>query len=351
MKAHFRGFNVNNIIIFLQQELKTTDKKHRKVALSDPIIRHLLRAWGAMATRTFARTPASNSIQISMGLAASHYLISREMYGEYQDEEDRILMGEKMVDSLEGSLKNATILDDQDSEMYQGPKTRHTEWNVNSSGPMIKTDSMWDSVYRKKSSLDVEDDRKPYQFMNKGPENKSVQYNFQDAAIINVSPGGYCMKLVGKMPKQTQTGEVLGLLENHESGQSSWNIGHICWIKRTKKGELHLGVHLLAPNAEPVLARNKGRASTENNFQRCLLLPPVSGLGQLSSILTSTIGFSVNQILRVREKEHDIDIKLISLVASGHSFQQFTYEKLNTEPQEKITDDSSDDFDSVWDIL
>jgi len=351
MKAHFRGFNVTNIIIFLQQELKTSEKKRRKVALSDTIIRHLLRAWGAMATRTFARTPASDSIQVSMGLAASHYLISREMYGEYQDEEDRVLMGEQLVNSLEGSLKNATILDDKDTEMYQGPKTRRSEWNVNTNGPMIKTDSVWDSVYRKKSSLNIEDDRKPYQFMNKDPESKATQYKFQDAAIINVSPGGYCMKLMGKMPRQTQTGEVIGLLENHESGKSSWNIGHICWIKRMNNGELHLGVNLLAPNAEPVLAQNRATSASKKNYQRSLLLPPVNGLGQISTILTSTIGFSANEIVRIQENENEFDIKLIKLIASGHSFLQFTYEKLHTETQEETIDDSDDNFDSVWDIL
>ncbi len=351
MKAHFRGFNVSNVIIFLQQELKTSEKRRRKVALSDTLIRHLLRAWGAMATRTFARTPASNTIQVSMGLAASHYLISREMYGEHQDEDDRILMGEKLVDSLEGSLKNATIIENDDSEMYQGPKTRRTEWNVNTNGPMIKTDAMWDSIYRKKSSLNVEDDRKPYQFMEKDPEKKASQYKFQDAAVINVSPGGYCMKLMGLMPKQTQTGEILGLLESNESSDTSWIIGHICWIKRKKNGELHLGVHLLAPNAEPVLARNNVPAATESNFQRCLLLPPVSGLGQLSTILTSTIGYSVNQIVQVRESEHEFDIKLVKLISSGHSFLQFSYEKLVSDTQEETDDETNDDFDSVWDLL
>ncbi len=351
MKAHFRGFNVSNIIIFLQQELITSDKSRRKVALSDSIIRHLLRAWGAMATRTFARMPASNIIQVSMGLAASHYLISQEMYGEHKDEEDRILMGEKLIDSLEGSLKNATILENDENNLYQGPKTRSTEWNVSKSGPMIKTDSMWDSVYRKKSSLDIADDRKPYQFMDKNPEKKASQYNFQDAAIIDISPGGYCMKLTGKMPKQTQTGEILGLLENNKLGDTSWNIGHICWIKRMDTGELRLGVQLLAPNAEPVLARNNVSAATESHFQRSLLLPPVSGLGQLPTILTSTIGFKVNQIVHIRESEHEFDIKLKKLISSGHSFLQFSYEKLKTEPQKDIVDNSNDDFDTVWDLL
>ncbi len=351
MKAHFRGFNVSNVIIFLQQELKTSEKSRRSIAMSDSIIRHLLRAWGAMATRTFARTPASNTLKVSMGLAASHYLISKELYGEYQDEDDRILMGEKLVDSLEGSLKNATILDNESSEMYQGPKTRGSEWNVSTNGPMIKTDAMWESIYRRKSSVDIEDERKPYQFMDKDPEKKASQYNYQDAAIINVSPGGYCMKLMGLMPKQTQTGEVLGILESNESGNTSWNIGHICWIKRMNSGELNLGVHLLAPNGKPVLARNNVSAATESNFQRCLLLPAVSGLEQLSTILTSTIGYSVNQIVHVRENEHEFDIKLIKLISSGHSFLQFSYEKQKTDIQEETVDNSKDDFDSVWEII
>ncbi len=116
-------------------------------------------------------------------------------------------------------------------------------------------------------------------------------------------------------------------------------------------GELHLGVNLLAPNAEPVLAQNKATSASKNNYQRSLLLPPVSGLGQISTILTSTIGFSVNEKVHIRENENEFDIKLIKLIASGHSFLQFTYEKLHTETREDTIDDSDDNFDSVWDIL
>ncbi len=349
MKAHFRGINVNEIILFIQQGLKTSEIKNREINLEDSIVRHLLRAWGAMTTRTFARTPTNDPIRVSMGLAASHYLISQELYGK-DTEEDEDLSGEKLLDSLEGSLKNATILNDEESGAYLSPKVRDSEWNAKKDGPKLKDDTMWNAIYRKKPSLDYDDAQKPYQFMAKNTDCTSM-YKYQDAATINISPGGYCMKLTGKMPGQTQAGEIIGLLEKHSDGQPNWNIGHICWIKRLGNGELHLGVHLLSPNAKPVLGHIRSRMSDKNDFKRCLSLPPSPDLELTPTLVTSKVGFSTNQRVLIKENENEFDIKLTKLITSGHSFQQFAYEMLDNKTYDNDKIISADDFNNVWDIL
>jgi len=352
MKAHYRGFDVNNITVFLQQELKTTEKQRRKIKLDDALIRHLIRVWGTMATRTFTRTATNDVVKLSMGLAASHYLISKETSSIHYQEEDQELRGEALVESLEGSLRNATILSDKESEMYQGPKTRHSDRNIDYNNPVSKSDTMWDSVYRKKSSLDMDDDGKPYRFMEKSAENKIAQYDYQDATIINISPNGYCMRLTGTMPKQTQTGEIIGLLEHTKDNNPSWNIGHICWVKRHESGELHMGVNLLAPNAEPVFAQISTSTDGEHQYQRCLLLPAMANVGQSETILTSTIGFTANQEVCIKDTSgNEFDVKFTNLISSGHSFLQFSYEVLHTEIPEKTEPEANDDFDSVWDML
>ncbi len=349
VKAHYRGISVSNIVTFLQQELMTAEKQKRKTEIDDSTLRHLLRAWGTMATRAFTRTSHSGSIQVSVGLAASHYLISNELY-DNDEFEHEIPEGQAIIDSLEGSLKDAMILSDEDSQIYNNPKASHPEWNAKNNGPAMKTDHMWDSVYRKRSSLTVVDETKPFDFLAEAGK-KNSQYDYQNATIINVSPGGYCLKLDGLLPKQTQTGEVIGLLELNDSHEHTWNIGTIRWMKRHDTGELQLGVQLIAPNAVPIFAQVRTSHSDEHGFQRCLLLPALIGIGQPPTILTSTIPFSTNNKVRLKEHDGNFDIKLTKLVSSGHSFQQFEYQQLQDESIDDNKDIAVDDFDSVWDII
>jgi len=352
MKGHYRAININNIVEFLQHELKTSEKEKRKTGINDITLRHLLRAWGTMATRAFTRTEFSGSIQVSVGLAASHFLISKELFDDEEDEQQQQPTGQSLVDSLEGSLKNAHILSIDDSEQYHVPNASQPEWNTG--GPAVKTENLWDAVYRKKSSLDIIDDKKPYEFMAQSSNNKTVSYDLENATILNVSPGGYCLKLEGTFQKQARTGEIIGLLELDEDSQHTWNIGNIRWMKRYTEGDLQLGIQLIAPNAEPVLAQVYKSHTAEHSYQRCLLLPALIGIGQPPTIITSTIPFAINQIIHLKEHESIFKVRLSKLVSSGHSYQQFEYEKLdmdNSGNVKKPTDTTDDNFDSVWELL
>jgi len=347
MKAHYRGIAVNEIVNTLQAELKATNVKH-KTGMDDPILRHLLQAWGTMATRAFSRTPGKGSIQVSIGLSASHFLIDKELYGtEIQDEP---LIGESLIDSLEGSLKNAIILDENDSQIYRAPKASHPNWNNNKSGPQLKDGNIWENVYVNKNVSDENDNKKSYEFMEHAPtSSKKSQYDFNEAAIINVSPGGYCLKLEGLLPKQTQTGEIIGLLEISDVNKHIWNIGNIRWMQRHATGDLQLGVQLLAPNAVPCFGQMLSKHMDDKSYQRCLLLPALPGIGQPPTILTSPIPYSVNHKVRLKHSNETYDIHLTKLISSGHSYKLFEYNKLNVDVGDNKSGDS--DFDSVWDLL
>jgi len=349
MKAHYRGLCVKDIELSLQQELKLTEKAKRKTGMEDSILRHLMRSWGTMATRAFSRTAGNGSIQVSVGLSASHFLINKELYGEEPEEP---LKGDVLIDSLEGSLKDAIILDTGDSQIYNVPKASHPNWNSNKSGPMIKSEDVWSAAYVKKDATDDVDDKKSYEFMERAPKKaKDSKYDFKDAAIINVSPGGYCLKLDGLLPKQTQTGEVIGLLELSNDDRHIWNIGNIRWMQRHETGDLQLGVQLIAPNAVPVFGQMVTSHMDELSYQRCLLLPALIGIGQPQTILTSPIPFSINHRVRLKNEDSTYDIRLTKLISSSNSYQQFEYDKFEVDVAEDKSDESNSDFDKVWDLL
>jgi len=350
MKAHYRGINVHRVVSFIQDEIKLTDSTKSKTGLDDTIKRHLFHAWGTMATRVFSRTPGKGIIKVSVGLAACHYLISREIHGD-KDPQDS-LKGGALIESLEGSLKNATILGDEDSSNMHIPKPSKNTWNSPTTGPMIKNDQFWDTLYVKHSATDLPEVNKPVEFMTQNSKpTDSDRYNYQEATIINLSPGGYCLKLDGILPKQTQMGEVIGLLEHNRDGSHIWNIGTIRWMKQHGTGFLQLGVQLISPNAEPILGQMRSSHMDKDTYQRCLLLPELVGIGQPQTILTSPIPFSVNHNIHIKNNDKDNVIHLVKLISSGLSYKQFEYRLLDADTS--IDSKSSNDleFDSLWDAL
>lgn len=350
MKANYRGFYLRDIVTELEHELQHKEKQQRLLGLSDRTQRHLLQAWGALTTRTFARTPGQGSIQVSIGLTASHHLINEQMYGG-NDDDDIPVKGEKLLDTLEGSMRNAMLMGGNEGNMHLGGgKQKSTSWSSKSNAPVLKEDSMWDSLYRKKETLTKYDDSKPYQFIERAKDDPLHAFDYKTAAVINISPGGFCLLIDAPLPKQTQAGEIIGLLETSEDGEILWNIGTIRWMKRMKDAGLELGVQLIAPNGIPVRGQLLTSHANDNHFQRCLMLPAIDSIGQPQTILTSPLPFKEQVKVRIRTHEGEHDILLKSELFSGHNFKQFTYDVLETEP-EKDTGTKDDGFDAVWDII
>ena len=174
-------------------------------------------------------------------------------------------------------------------------------------------------------------------------------YDPEDATIINISPGGYCLRLDGILPKQLQTGEIIGLLEtNKNTDDHIWNIGSVRWIQRHDMGNLLLGVQLMAPDSVPVYARLATLQEDDHSFQRCLLLPALAGINQPASILTSQTPFSVNRLVTIKDNGKLFNIRLIRLISSGHGYKQFEYEETSDAKKENV---GPINFDSVWDSL
>ncbi|MBT8449676.1 MAG: hypothetical protein KJO69_08300 [Gammaproteobacteria bacterium] len=349
MKAHFRGFDLVDIVEELREELQEKKSVHRALKLSDPTQRHLLDSWGVMVTRSFARASGDGDIQISVGLAASHYLIQRELYGD--ETLDGELSGTKLVDSLEGSLKHAIVMGVEEDDYYHHAPKPNTEWNKKTSSPAIKDDSMWDALYRDKKSQSKVNDSKPYDFLEMAKDENTEQYHFNEAAILNISPGGFCLKLDGELPKQTQTGEIVGLLDAATPGTFSWSVGCIRWIRRGIKGDLNIGIQLIAPNAKPVRAQIRTSHADDNNYQRCLMLPAIDNIGQPETILTSPLPFREGAKVRLKLNDELQDIHLKETIMNGHSFKQFTFNYLEMIEDQASKSKDPDDFDGIWDII
>lgn len=346
LDRNWRCLDLNELLQYLQDELRASapDVDNQAGPISPALLRHLVRAWGNMTTRAFSRTPCAGAIKVSVGLGATHFLLGG---AETPRAAQRSAQSGPTLAEFTGSLTHATLVDDSRGGLVgERPRAPHS----------LSSDS-WERIYRLPtgavagSASEPRMDTRPNTFANS--EGSRPGYEFQSAELVNISPGGYCLEFTGSLPTQTQTGEVVGLMES-EDADGHWNIGTIRWLRRTPQGPLHAGIQLLAPNARPVLTQIRNSKSDMTSFQRSLLLPALKGIGQPATLITPIMPYQLNQKIRIQEAGEEYDARLTKLVTATAGYKQFHFERVTSvKPVETTpaTRGDDDNFDSVWTLL
>lgn len=339
----WRTLALENMVLHLQEELRNASQvqigaqRSALQQLGAPLLRHLVRAFGNLTTRAFSRTPANGTIKVAVGLSATHFLLTGEESENVETSELR---------RMSGSLRDATLVDEE--IRGKGVPSR----------PGAPPADPFEKLYRMSATSDSVTGRGIDMAPSSGSftTNAEVKYEFHVAALVNISPGGYCLALRGVIPNQTQTGEIIGLMETDNEGYPHWNIGTIRWMKRVPDAALQIGIQLIAPNARPVLTQVRSSQMASAAFQRSLLLPALKGIGQPATLITSPMPYALNQKVRVKDEERHYDVRLSKQVASSASFKQFQFDETVAQPEEtnlanKNTRNEHDSFDNVWELI
>ncbi len=343
--AACRSLQLDRVVLRVQEALRdasTPQLQNRSAmhALGGTLLRHLVRTFGNLTSRAFSRTPASGTIRVAIGLSATHFLISADNPTPAETRSGG--HGTLTLQDLAGSLRDATLAEDHRPvrQMLERPGAHATP-------------NPFDRLYRPKEAWESEQGRIAAAPPESGgfTASNEVRYDFSVAALINVSPGGYCLALRGSVPVQTQTGEIVGLMEQDADGSMHWNIGTIRWMKRVPDGTLHIGIQMIAPNARPVYTQVRSSQSQAAAFQRALLLPALKGIGQPATLITSPLPYTSKQKVRVKDAGRVYDVRLGKQVAASASFRQFQFDEAIAGREEPQKADDSDSFDSVWELL
>jgi hypothetical protein len=349
----WRTLQCEQVVEVLQDELRSSSQlqlgtqRSNLQQLGAPLLRHLVRSFGNLTTRAFSRTPAAGTLKLSIGLSATHFLLSG---GGGQNVSASLNIADHDLATLEGSLRNATLVEDD----------RRANRNLGGVKPEPTTGGdPWEKLYRPKQSWEREHPKTVEVSVvapNNFTANADVRYEFQIAALVNISPGGYCLALRGNVPAQTQTGEIVGMMEQDSDGTPHWNIGTIRWMKRVPDAALQIGLQLIAPNARPVMTQIRNSQMASAAFQRSLLLPALKGIGQPATLITASMPYAVNQKIRLKDNDNLQDVRLSKQVASSASFKQFQFDEAAGSSDEVAVvkrggNDTPDNFDAVWELL
>ncbi len=329
------------VVEYLKQSLTLDKNPNTKLARESMLKKHLIQVWSQGTHRAFARTPANEDLNISIGLGATHFLLMQEP-GATDDDRSGAT---DTLEAMEGSLKHVELLDVAQREDL------NLKSNYNYLSSTQTNNDVWAKLYR------------PDQAVSQPEENNIKQrsrdaivkenYQLQSADLINMSPGGYCIQVsTDKLPKHAQTGEILGFLE-----ENTWSIGVVRWVRRhAKSGVVQMGIQLLAPDVLPINVQLRNSKSQHNNeYQRALLLPELTGIGQPQTLITNSISYATNNKIRIVDRGEEYDAILSKEISATGSFKQFQFEaigqKRETSKKSNNTKDLDSGIDGVWDIL
>ena len=295
---------------------------------SNDMLQHLAAAWGDIAERTFQRSQGQGALTLCIGMSALHfYLAGKRPFNEVL---------QVPVTTNAAVFKADTGAPDIWSNAFDAQKSNQWE-----------------------NGLPFEEIQynKPHQSNQPDEANSQESYPTYEVAIVNISPGGYCLSWPKDVPNQLQAGELLGVQGLPRQG---WSIAVVRWIRQVRGGGTQMGIELIAPHAQACGLQLVRKAEQNSQYLRALLLPEISAISRPASLITARLPFQEGNKVSINLNGNEHRAVLSRRQTSTGSFNQFEYrgvEQIGSEQGKPVTAPKSrtpggeEDFDSLWKSL
>ncbi len=141
--------------------------------------------------------------------------------------------------------------------------------------------------------------------------------------LVNTSAQGYCLEIPESMHAKMAVGQLLQLNEDIHESPESWSIGVVRWVRQIDSSHTHIGIQLLAPDAETITIKSKHDAG-----DHALLLPENLVLGYTSSVIVKEKSHYSGDVVTIANDDTEKSVRLLRLVSQGKDFQQFACQVL-----------------------
>ena len=295
---------------------------------SHDLLQHLAAAWGDIAERTFQRSQAQGSLTLCIGMSALHfYLAGKRPFNEVL---------QLPVKANAPVFKAEAGPSDIWANAFDAQKVNH--WG---------NDLPFEEIQY----------NKPPQTAASGDSDTTDSYPYFDVAIVNISPGGYCLSWPKEVPSQLQAGELLGIRSQPQQG---WSVAVVRWIRQVRGGGTQMGIELIAPHAQACGLQLVRKAEQSSQYLRALLLPEISAISRPASLITARLPFQEGNKVSINLNGSEHRAVLSSRQTCTSSFNQFEYRSIgenNSEQGKPVTAPKTrtpggdEDFDSLWKSL
>ncbi len=294
---------------------------------SQDMLQHLAAAWGDIAERTFQRSQGQGALTLCIGMSALHFHLA----------------GKRPF-----------------NEVLQLPATT----NAAVFKPDTGAPDVWSNAFDAQKA-NLWEHGMPFEEIQYASADKSTStdngsadtYPIFDVAIVNISPGGYCLSWAKEVPSQLQAGELLGIKSMPKQG---WSVAVVRWIRQVRGGGTQMGIELIAPHAQACGLQLVRKAEQNSQYLRALLLPEISAISRPASVITARLPFQEGNKVSINLNGSEHRAVLSRRQTSTGSFNQFEYRSVGevvSDPGKPVTaaktraPSGEEDFDSLWKSL
>lgn len=326
------GIDTQPLVDAIKEYLELPEEERSKSHLMIPdgisldLLQHVAAAWGDIAERTFQRTAGQGNLTLCIGMTALHFFLSgRRSFAEV--------------------LKHPVEIG---AAVFK---------------PSTGEPDIWSNAFdaQRSATDEIHFEEIQYTKVTPGeqaaPETSGETYPTYPLAIVNHSPGGYCLSWPKDVPSQLQAGELLGVQDSPSQG---WSVAIVRWIRQVRGGGTQMGIELIAPHARPCGLQLLRKAEQNSQYLRALLLPEISAISRPASLITPRLPFQEGSKVLINDHGEEHRAVLTRKQVSTGSFSQFEYRRVGNEEGaagKPVTASQSqkpageEDFDSLWKSL
>ena len=146
--------------------------------------------------------------------------------------------------------------------------------------------------------------------------------------VEDESAGGLALSKTGQINVPVHVGDLV--ITRPPGIGSAWSVGVIRWVKSAASSNVDIGIQHLAPSAEPAVIKTVSEKKIESDFLPALLLPEIKPLKQPQTLIAQR-GLTRPGIEIFMDNGYRLcRIAPTRLVEASHSFEQFSFDILNS---------------------
>ena len=320
---------ISEVLSARQSSTEPDSRLRLPPTVSNTLLTHLSQALGILAKRNFNRIASQGTLEVCVGLTATHYYVAG---------------GKTFNQFVSGNNELAADGDEDDNRFLRGSRQREDVWaGALDAGASDELTQSADTPINFRNSIGAAPD-------SVADRNQPRSHH---ALLINTSPGGYCVAWDTHVPPSLQAGEVLGV---REQSNHPWSIAVVRWIRQVRNQGTQVGIELLAPSAAPCGVRLIQKIGNSSEYLRGLLLPEISVVNQAATLITPRLPFQSGSRISMLYDGREDQGTLSRKVSATGSISQFELklQNMGTSPAQSSATSSGtseDEFDSLWPSL
>jgi hypothetical protein len=173
--------------------------------------------------------------------------------------------------------------------------------------------------------------------------------------VEDTSSSGYKLQWTGTTSPVANVGEVIGLREVTKDG-ATWHIAVIRWLHYKNETKFNAGVQVISNQVIIAkVARSTKKTKQATVQQNCLFLPEIEVINQPVTLLVPAFMYNIGDMIDLEINQTIRHLIIKGVYEHTGSFTQFVVvnapKKRTKSAPDAITEEASDEYDSVWGSL